>query len=78
METKDMYHSLKIRKKPWYTWLLRLIWLAWVIFWLEVALGSWKEVEPRAAIISVVILVVSLAIGILLWSWGRLKPKEES
>jgi hypothetical protein len=78
MEAKDTYHSLKIRRKPWYTWLLRLVWLAWLIFWMEVALGSWKEVEERAAIISLVILMFSLVLGILLWSWGRLRPKKES
>ena len=78
MEAKDMLLSLKIRKKPWYTWLLRLIWLAWVILWIEVALGSWKELEERAAIISLVILVFSIALGILLWSWGRLRSNKES
>jgi hypothetical protein len=78
MEAKDMYHSLKIRKKPWYTWLFRIVWFAWIIFWIEAALGSWKELEPRAAAICLGILVFSLAIGILLWSWGRLRPKKES
>lgn len=73
MENKDRYHFLKVRKKPWYIWLLRLFWLAWIIFWTEVAWGSWKELEPRAALISLGILLLSLAVGISLWFYGRRK-----
>lgn len=71
MKDKDTYHSLKIRKKPWYVWLLRFVWLAWIIFWTEVAWGSWKELEPRAVSISLGILLISLVVGISLWFWGR-------
>jgi hypothetical protein len=78
MEAKDTCHSLKIRRKPWYTWLLRLVWLAWLIFWMEVALGSWKEVEERAAIISLGIIVFSLSAGILLWFKGQRAQKLNS
>ncbi len=70
MEAKDSHHFLKIRKKPWYIWLLRLVWLAWIVFWAEVAWGSWKELEPRASFIALGILVFSLIVGILLWVWG--------
>ena len=70
METKDSHHLLKIRKRPWLIWFLRLVWLAWVIFWAEVAWGSWKELEPRASLIALVIFVVSLVVGILLWARG--------
>jgi hypothetical protein len=76
MEAKDTYHFLKIRKKPWYIWLLRLFWLAWIIFWAEVAWGSWKEFEPRAAVISLSVLVFSLVVGILLWLWGSRRAKK--
>ena len=70
MEAKRAYHFLKIRKRPWYTWFLRLVWLVWAIFWAEVAWGSWKELETRAFLIALVIFVVSLVVGILLWVWG--------
>jgi hypothetical protein len=70
LKAKVTYHFLKVRKKPWYIWLLRLVWLTWIIFWVEVAWGSWKELEPRAAVISPGILVFSLVAAILLWFWG--------
>jgi hypothetical protein len=70
MEAKDSHRFLKIRKKPWYIWLLRLVWLTWIVFWAEVAWGSWKELEPRASFIALGILVFSLIVGILLWVWG--------
>jgi len=78
MDGNDLYHVFKIKTKSWYIWLARFVWLAWLIFWVEVALGSLKEREPRAAIISFGILIFSLAIGIFLWSWGRLRPKKKS
>jgi hypothetical protein len=55
---------------------MRLVWLVWLIFWAEVTWGSWKELEPRAAIISLSILVFSFAVGILIWFWGRLRQKK--
>ncbi len=76
MKAKNTHHFLKIRKRPWYTWLLRLFWLVWIIFWLDVAWGSWKELEPRAGVIALSIFLLSLLVGIFLWLWARRKAKK--
>jgi len=76
MEKKNMYAALKIRKRPYYIWLLRLIWLAWLFFWVEVAIGSGQELEPRAFNISIMIFLVSLAIGLFLWFKGIRKNRQ--
>jgi len=68
--------ELKIRKRPWFIWILRAVWLIWVLFWLEATVGSWKEMETRAFVISLIIFLVSLIAGILLWLWGYLRFKK--
>ncbi len=75
MDKKNMYAVLKIRKRPYYIWILRLIWLAWLFFWAEVAIGSGQELEPRAFNISMLIFLVSLLIGLLLWFKGIRKNR---
>jgi len=75
MDKKNMYAVLKIRKRPYYIWILRLIWLAWLLFWVEVAIGSGQELEPKAFNISLVIFLVSLVIGLFLWFKGIRKNR---
>lgn len=75
MDKKNMYAVLKIRKRPYYIWILRLIWLAWLFFWGEVAIGSGQELEPRAFNISMLIFLVSLVIGLFLWFKGIRKNR---
>jgi hypothetical protein len=75
MDKKNMYAVLKIRKRPYYIWILRLIWLAWLFFWVEVAIGSGQELEPRAFNISMLIFLVSLFIGLFLWFKGIRKNR---
>ncbi len=75
MDKKTMYAVLKIRKRPCYIWILRLIWLAWLLFWVEVAIGSGQELEPRAFNISMLIFLVSLVIGLFLWFKGIRKNR---
>jgi len=75
MEEKKIYSTLKIRKRPWYIWLLRFLWLVWLVFWAEVSIGSRQEMEPRAFTIALVIFLVSLVLGVLIWLIGYLKLK---
>jgi hypothetical protein len=77
MDEKKIYATLQIRKRPWYAWLLRFLWLVWIIFWAEVSIGSWKETEPRAFAIAVVILAVSFLTGVLIWLRGYLKSRRQ-
>ena len=70
MEAKDNDFSLKIRKRPWYVWLFRIAWLAWLVVWGEMALGSRQELEDRAFAIALTVFLVSLAFGLLLWLRG--------
>jgi len=76
MDVKNKYRLLKIRRRPWYFWLLRFVWLTWIIFWAEVAWGSWKELEPRASFIALGMLLFSLGLGIVFWFWGRNRTKK--
>jgi len=76
MAEKGKFIVVKIRKSTWLIWGLRVIWILWLLFWAEVSVGSWKELERRAFVISLVILLVSLFVGSLLWLWGYLKHKK--
>jgi len=76
MTEKGKFLVVKIRKSTWLIWGLRVIWILWLLFWAEVSVGSWKELEQRAFVISLVILLVSLFVGSLLWLWGYLKHKK--
>jgi len=77
MEKKKMLSTFKIRKRPWYAWLTWFLWLAWIIFWAEVSIGSWKETEPRAFAIAIVIFAVSFLAGVLIWLRGYLKSRKQ-
>jgi len=78
MKDKKTYSVLKIRKRPWYIWILRLIWIAWLVFWIEVAVGSRLELEPKAFTISIIIFAISLFLGFLLWLKGLRKFRVTS
>ncbi len=76
MAEKGKFLVVKIRKSTWFVWVLRVIWVLWLLFWAEFTLGSWKELEKRAFIISLVIFLWSLVMGLFLWLWGYLKHKK--
>ncbi len=78
MADKGKYTVLKIRKSPWLIWVLRAIWFLWLLFWAEVTVGSWKELEQRAFVVSLIVFLVSLILGILLWLWGYIRFKKVS
>ncbi|MBA7476117.1 hypothetical protein ES707_11495 [subsurface metagenome] len=78
MAEKGKFLVVKIKKSTWSVWGLRVIWLLWLLFWAEFAIGSWKELEQKAFIISLVILLVSLVLGSFLWIWGYIRFKKVS
>jgi len=67
MNDKNAYWIFRIRKRPFYIWLLRILWVLWLVFWAEVTLGSKAELEPRAFAISISIFLISLLAGFILW-----------
>ena len=76
MRQENSFWTIKIRKRAWYVWLGRIVWLVWLIFWAEVAVGSWQEMEQQAFIISLVIFLLSLFLGLLLWLVGFVRYKK--
>lgn len=67
MDKEKSYMNFRIRKRPWYVWPIRIVWVVWLLVWAEVAIGSWQEMENRAFIISLVIFLASFVIGFLNW-----------
>ena len=65
------YTILKFRRKPWYVWILRFVWLAWLVLWLEVAVGFGLEMEARAGAIAKGVFLASLVLGLVIWFVGR-------
>lgn len=63
------YLTIRIRKRPWYVWLLRILWVVWLLIWLEFAIGSKRELEPQAFTTAVKVLVVSALLGLGLFFW---------
>ncbi len=78
MAEKGKFLVVKIRKSPWLIWVLRAIWFLWLLFWAEVTVGSWKELEQRAFVISLIIFSVSLFSGLFLWLWRYIRFKKVS
>lgn len=79
MNKNDTYKAIKIRKRPYYTLILRILWLVWLLFWLDLVVGSHQEWEPRAYKISLAVLVISFVLGLILWIMGiRRARKKES
>ena len=70
------YRTVRIRKRPWYVWVLRAIWVVWMLAWLEFAIGSKQELEPQAFSIAVKVLIVSLLLGLGLYFW-RLRESRK-
>lgn len=58
---------IRIRRRPWYEWLLWLLWLLVEIFFLQNAIASSGELEPRAATLFWIIFAVLLLGGVVVW-----------
>ena len=60
MDKDAGYMTFRIRRRPWYVWLSRAVWIFWLAFWTEFAVGSWLEREQQAYSIAVKVLLVSV------------------
>ena len=58
---------IKIARRPWYEWILWGIWLFLEIIFLQSAMASNQELEPRAAMIYWLIFGVLLLGGFVFW-----------
>jgi hypothetical protein len=76
MSGNTSFHFLRARKRPLYAWILWLVWILWIGFWLEVTIGSYRESEPRAYAIGLVVLLVSLLAGFHVWLVGHLRHRS--
>jgi predicted membrane channel-forming protein YqfA (hemolysin III family) len=60
---------LSIPRRPWWFWLLGLVWLAAEGILLQTVLASLAEAEPRAATVSSIVFLAMAVGGILFFSW---------
>lgn len=77
MAQKADHFIVRIRNRPWYVWMLRFVWILWLLFWLEFAIGSKQEVEQQAFSIAVKVLIVSVFLGLGLYFWKLRDPGKE-
>lgn len=63
MSTDQKHITVNIAKRPWYEWLLWALWFVADIFVLQNALASGEELEPRAAMLFWITLVILLLGG---------------
>ena len=76
MSANNAYRVLKIRRRPWYAWVLWFVWGLWLLIWAEFSLGSWREMEFPAFYAGLIILTVSAALGVLCWMIGSIRFKR--
>jgi hypothetical protein len=69
---KDDY-QIKIRRRPWYEWLLWALWLFFLIIFLQSAVASHQEFEPRAAAVFWMMFGLLLLGGIVVWLVRRIQ-----
>jgi hypothetical protein len=72
VDDKDKY-QLKIRRRSWYEWLLWTLWLFFEIVFLQSAIASHKEFEPRAAAIYWMMFGLLLLGSIVVWLFRRIQ-----
>ena len=61
--------TFRIRKRPWYVWLSRAVWILWLLLWLDFAIGSWQEREQSVFLIASEVLIISILFGLVLYFW---------
>lgn len=74
---RDGCHTITIRKRPWWMWLLAVLWLLLEIVFVQTAIASAREFEFRASTISWVIAIVLLIVGLLIWLRQGRSPKSQ-
>lgn len=68
--------KFSIGPRPWYEWVLAIIWLLIIVFLLQNALGSGAELQSEAATIFWVMTAVWFIIGVVAWFLRR--PQDEA
>ncbi|MBC8506232.1 MAG: hypothetical protein ISR58_04885 [Anaerolineales bacterium] len=66
-DQQDNEEYYKIARGPWYQWVLWAVWLFLEIIFLQAAVASSKELEPRAAIVFWLLFGVFALGGITVW-----------
>lgn len=61
------FHIFKIMRRPWYEWLLIALWLFAEAMFLQAAIASRDELEPRAALVYWLVFIVLLFGGLVYW-----------
>ena len=60
-DEKNLY-ILKLVRRPWYEWLLFALWLFAEIVFLQAAIESKNELEPRAAMLYWLVFIGTLSV----------------
>lgn len=63
--------TVHIRKRPALVWAVAAAWLALVLFFLNTAMLSGAEMEPKASLISYITVLVLLVVGVAAYMYER-------
>lgn len=66
-------YVVKVKKRPWYEWIVWALWFIVLFFILQNAVSSGAELEPRATIIFWISFAVWLLAGVVVWFIRRSK-----
>jgi hypothetical protein len=77
MAEKETF-TIEIARRPWYEWLLWALWFLAEIFFLQNAIASGQELEPRAGTIFWVVFGILLLAGAIVWFTRRARLSGES
>jgi FtsH-binding integral membrane protein len=67
MSDEKRFHVFKIVRRPWYEWVMIGLWIFAEVMFLQAALASRQELEPRAAIVYWLVFIVLLLGGLVYW-----------
>ncbi|MBT7071138.1 MAG: hypothetical protein HN560_15255 [Anaerolineae bacterium] len=67
MDKDKDFHIFKIVRKSWFEWILTAFWLVAEIMFLQAAIASRLELEPRAAMVYWLAFIVLLLSGLVYW-----------
>ena len=67
MKDENKFHVFRIIRRRWYEWLFIGVWLFAEVMFMQAALASRNELEPRAAIVYWLVFAVLLLGGLVYW-----------
>jgi hypothetical protein len=70
--------KIEIARRAWYEWVLWAVWFVAEIFFLQNALSSGQELEPRAATLFWVVFGILLLAGAIVWFTRRARLSGQS